>query len=163
MTYSRDEILKAWDESISRIARDVDDPTHEETAAAVAQVCTNCPGLKPKEINAALKSSTEQIESETSRAVQMLKQLKSMREGLPQMSDTDDIARTIEGMFEAADSMGLEEPDLDAIADVFEEKFPDFTPEQANEVAKAFHERMQDRERRGGSLPGLPRGPAVKK
>src|SRR5262245_6295270 len=39
MAFSRDEILKAWDETVGELAREHDNPTDEEIVAATAAVC----------------------------------------------------------------------------------------------------------------------------
>ena len=83
MGYSRDEILKAWDDAIGRIAQDVDDPTLEEMAAATAEVCAKFPGLNAREIGAALAFDTEEIEVDIDRKQRAWRKRDTIFDDLP--------------------------------------------------------------------------------
>jgi hypothetical protein len=58
--YHKDEILKAWDETILKVAQHVDDATDAEIAAASAKVCAKLPGLTSADITAALRPGVEE-------------------------------------------------------------------------------------------------------
>ena len=74
MAFSRNEILKAWDEVVSNF----DDPNEPEIAAASAIVCAKFPGLTPNDIRDALRASVEELEGELASAERALKILKAM-------------------------------------------------------------------------------------
>jgi hypothetical protein len=76
MAFSPDEILKAWDEAVGKVARIRDDATDEEIAAATAIVGTKCPGVTAGHIREALRANVEELEGEVAsldRALQILK------------------------------------------------------------------------------------------
>jgi hypothetical protein len=83
MAFSRDKILKIWDEVIDRIAREPDDPTENEMAAATAEVCAKCPGLTPDEIGDALRASAEEEEVKAVSAQRALEMVEMIFKGLP--------------------------------------------------------------------------------
>ena len=93
MGYKRDHILKVWDETIGRLAQNRDDPTDEELAAAVTEVCAKCPGLKREEINAALVSHSEELRADNARIEQALKNVEKLFGGLPEGTDVEDAIR----------------------------------------------------------------------
>jgi hypothetical protein len=92
--YERDHILKVWDESIGRLAQKRDDPTDEELAAATAEVCAKCPGLKREEINAALASHVEEMRADNARIEQALKNVDRLFGALPEGTNVEDAIRT---------------------------------------------------------------------
>ena len=56
MAFSRDQILKAWDEAMASY----EDPTDEEIDAAIAAVCAKLPGLTYGDLANALRTSVEE-------------------------------------------------------------------------------------------------------
>ena len=76
MAFTRDEILKAWEENLS----EVEDPTHDQIAAASAIVCAKLPGVTPGDIRDALRASVEELEDELASADLALKILKATAE-----------------------------------------------------------------------------------
>ena len=93
MGYKRDHILKVWDETIGRLAQNRDDPTDEELAAAVTEVCAKCPGLKREEINAAFASHVEEMRAENARCEQALENAETLFDGLPKDTNVEDAIR----------------------------------------------------------------------
>jgi len=91
--YERDHILKIWDETIGRLGQNRDDFTDEELAAATAEVCAKCPGLKREEINAALVSHSEELRADNARIEQALKNVEKLFGGLPEGTDVEDAIR----------------------------------------------------------------------
>jgi hypothetical protein len=84
MAFIRDEILKAWDEAMARVAQNREDPTDEEIAAVEAAVCAKLPGVTPGDIRNALRSSVEELQGEVAAADRVLKVVEAMvqeREG----------------------------------------------------------------------------------
>ena len=77
MTFSRDEILEAWDEAVGSVARKRDDPTDEEIAAASAIVCTNFPGVTPDDVREALRASVEELQGDVAALDRVLKTLEA--------------------------------------------------------------------------------------
>lgn|SRR5215510_16378261 len=77
MTFSRDEILKAWDAAVARVARNHEDPTDEEIAAVAAVVCAKLPGLTDDDVNNALRSSIEEEKRTIVSAERLLQILKN--------------------------------------------------------------------------------------
>jgi hypothetical protein len=74
----RDQILKAWDEAIGRIAREKADPTDDEMMAAESEVFTKVPGVQPGDIGAALRSSTDELRGEVAQYAQLLEELERL-------------------------------------------------------------------------------------
>lgn len=93
MGYERDHILKIWDETIGRLGQNRDDFTGEELAAATAEVCAKCPGLKREEINAALVSHSEELRADNARIERALKNVEKLFGGLPEGTDVEDAIR----------------------------------------------------------------------
>jgi len=91
--YERDHILKLWDECIGRLAQKRDDPTDEELAAAMAEVCAKCPGLKREDINAALASHVEEMRADNARTEQALKNAETLFGDLPEGTNVEDAIR----------------------------------------------------------------------
>ena len=86
MAFSRDEIMKAYDTAIGKVARKRADATDEEIDAAMAIVCTKCPGVTPDEIREALRADVEQLRGDVAALDRVLKSLETMvkeRDGLP--------------------------------------------------------------------------------
>jgi hypothetical protein len=78
MAFSRDEILKAWDKAIARVARNHEDPSDEEIDAATAVVCAKCPGVTPDNIRDALRSNIEELQGEVAAADRTLRILEAL-------------------------------------------------------------------------------------
>ena len=93
MGYERDHILKIWDETIGRLGQNRDNPTDEELAAATAEVCGKCPGLKREEINAALVSHSEELRADNARIEEALKNVEKLFGDLPEGTDVEDAIR----------------------------------------------------------------------
>jgi hypothetical protein len=84
MAFIRDEILKAWDEAMARVAQNREDPTDDEIDAANAAVCAKCSGVTPDDIRNALRSSVEELQGEVAAADRVLKVVEAIvqeREG----------------------------------------------------------------------------------
>jgi uncharacterized protein (DUF433 family) len=76
MAFTRDEILKAWDEAIAKVAQIHDNPTDEEIDEATAIVCAKCPGATIDDIREALRADVEDVKRQVAsadRALQVLK------------------------------------------------------------------------------------------
>jgi hypothetical protein len=85
MSFNRDDVLKAWDLAIARIARNQEYPTDEEIAAVSAEVCAKC-SVRPDQVTAALRSSVEEEKRNLAvaeRALQLLKGLVTERSDTP--------------------------------------------------------------------------------
>ena len=74
MAFSRDEILKAWDEALS----EVDNPSDAEIRAASAVICAKCAGVNPDDIRDALRASLEELKGELSSADRTLRVFKAL-------------------------------------------------------------------------------------
>jgi hypothetical protein len=57
--------------------------------------------------------------------------------------DLEEVATALEQMFEALDSAGEKEPDMDLIVDILDECFPGITVEQLTEVRAIFRARLE--------------------
>jgi hypothetical protein len=78
MTFSRNEILKAWEEAVGELARDHDNPTDEEIVAATAAVCGKYRGVTPDDIRDALRANVEEVQRQVVAADRTLQILKTM-------------------------------------------------------------------------------------
>src|SRR5215470_1673451 len=78
MAFSRDEILKAWDEAIARVAQNREEPSDDEMDAASAAVCAKLPGVTYGDITGALRSSVEELKGEVASADRTLRILEAM-------------------------------------------------------------------------------------
>jgi hypothetical protein len=73
MAFSRDEILKAWNEAVGNL----DNPTDTEIAAATAVVCAKC-GVRPDDIRGAPRASLAEVKRPVAAADRTLHILKTM-------------------------------------------------------------------------------------
>jgi hypothetical protein len=74
MAFSRDEILKVWDEALGNFD---DEPTGSEIDAATAVVCAKLPGVTCDDITSALRSSIAEEERKVAAADRILQMLKT--------------------------------------------------------------------------------------
>src|SRR5262249_61737365 len=77
MAFIRDEILKAWDKAVARVAHNHEDLTDDELEGVVAAVCSKLPGVTRDDITAALRSSVEELQGEVAAADRVLKFLEA--------------------------------------------------------------------------------------